>query len=61
MRVNLNTATPTTIAKITGKTTTVKLTDGTFTGTVEKVINGRAVVRFADGGWAYSRTNITVR
>lgn len=61
MRVNLNTARPATIAAIIGKTTTVNLCDGKFTGTVEKVVNGRAIVRFADGRWAYSKTNLTVR
>jgi hypothetical protein len=60
-RYNLNTATLATRAKIVGRTTTVTLWDSKRTGTVEKIVNGRAVVRFADGGWAYSGTTITVR
>lgn len=61
MRVNLNTATAATHARVIGMTTTVNLCDGKFTGTVEKIVNGRAIVRFADGRWAYSKTNLTVR
>ncbi len=60
MRVNLNTARPATLAAVIGKATTVDLYDGTATGIVESVVNGRAVVRFGDGRWAYSKTRLTV-
>jgi hypothetical protein len=60
-RVNLNTATATTHAAVIGRTTTVALYDSKRTGTIEKIVNGRAIVRFTDGTWAYSRTTITVR
>lgn len=60
-RYNLNTTTAATNAALIGRTTTVALYEGKLTGTIERVVNGRAIVRFADGGWAYSNTNVTVR
>jgi hypothetical protein len=58
-RVNLTTAA--TRTAVIGRTTTVALYDSKRTGTIEKIVNGRAIVRFTDGTWAYSRTTITVR
>jgi hypothetical protein len=61
MRANLNTATAATRAMLIGRTTTVTLWDSKRTGTIEKIVGGRAIVRFTDGTWAYSLTRITVR
>lgn len=61
LRVNLNTTSLTRNATLIGRTTTVSLYDGKQTGTIEKIVNGRAVVRFPEGGWAYSNSSITIR
>lgn len=60
-RVDFNIARPATVAAAIGRSVTVDLYDGKRTGRIERVENGRPIVRFADGTWAYGRTRCTVR
>lgn len=43
-----------------GRTVKVKLCSGAYTGQVESIDGDRAVVRFADGTWAYSDRRLTL-